>query len=61
MPSVEETAAFLHHHAEFGRDIEEATNVLKDMIDAGSKYKQLEAALGAGVCLFLPTNIGESK
>jgi len=61
MPSVEATAMFLHHTAEFGQDIVDATNGLKDMIDAGHKYKQLEAALGAGVCMFLPTNIGESN
>lgn len=31
------------------------------MIESGSKYKQLEYLLGAGVCFVLPTNIGETK
>ncbi|KAK3047168.1 hypothetical protein LTR09_011370 [Extremus antarcticus] len=61
MPSVEDTAMFLHCNVDFGHDIEDATKILKTMMDEGSKYKQLEAALGAGVCLVLPTNIGETN
>ena len=60
-PSIPDTAHILHHSAKFCKDVEEAKKLLDTMIDAGHRYKQLEASLGDGVCLVLPTDIGESK
>jgi len=60
-PSIEATAHFLHYSAGFGRDVKQAISTLNTMIDSGSKYKQLEGFLGAGVCFVLPTNIGETN
>lgn len=58
---IEDTAWFLHYYARLGRNVQEATSTLNTMIESGSKYKQLEDYLGAGVCFVLPTNIGETK
>lgn len=58
---LDDTASFLHRYAGVGRDLVEAKCLLKTMVDAGSRYKQLEVALGKGVCMVLPTNIGETK
>lgn len=60
-PSVDETAHVLHHSIGLGQDIDEAVKILTTMIDFGHRYKQLEDSLGAGICLVLPTNIGETK
>jgi hypothetical protein len=59
-PAVE-TASLLYQSGSVRHTLKELTDTMNLMIDAGSRYKNIERVLGAGSTLLLGQNISESS
>ncbi len=58
--SSEEIAALLGKTESFGRDIENIAKTVSTMTDFGSRYRNMEKALGKGVTLALGKTVSET-
>jgi len=56
-----ETASLLYQTRSVRHSLKELTDTMSLMIDAGSRYKNIEKVLGAGSTLLLGQSISESS